>query len=105
MVARNQVWLTRLDPTEGSELRKTRPAVIVSPDQMNKHLRTVLICPLTSTAKGWPSRVPVIFAGRSGEIAADQIRAVDKNRLVKHLGVISEPEAAAVSSVLTEMFR
>lgn len=105
MVARNEVWLVRLDPAEGSEIRKTRPAVIVSPDQMNRHLRTVLICPLTSTVKGWPSRVSVTFSERNGEIAADQVRVVDKGRLIKHLGTIAEPAAAKLTSVLVELFR
>lgn len=105
MVARNEVWLTRFDPAMGVEIRKTRPAVIVSPDQMNRHLRAVLVCPLTSTARGWPSRVPVSFAGKNGEVAADQIRVVDKSRLIKHLGSIAEAEAAELSSVLVEMFR
>ena len=102
--ARFEVWLVNLDPTVGSEIRKTRPAVIVSPDEMNRHLRTAIAAPMTTAARGWPSRVVVSFQGRAGEVAIDQLRAVDRARLVRRVGAITEAEADAVVAVLTAMF-
>jgi mRNA interferase MazF len=102
--SRFEVWLVNLDPTVGSEIRKTRPAVVVSPDEMNRHLRTAIVAPMTTTARGWPSRVLVRFAGKSGEIALDQLRAVDRARLVRRIGTIGGPEADAVADVLVTMF-
>jgi len=103
-VRRFEVWLARLDPAQGSEIRKTRPVLVVSPDDMNAFLRTVVICPLTSTKKGWLSRVDLLFDQKPGEIALDQIRAVDKSRLAKRLGAIDEDTARATCSRLQEMF-
>jgi mRNA interferase MazF len=105
MVARFEVWLTRFDLTQGAEIRKTRPAVIISPNEMNRNLRTVIICPLTSARRTWPSYVPVDFGGRRGNLVAHQIRAADRSRLVKRLGEISETEARKLSDVLQAMFR
>lgn len=85
---RFEVWLVNLDPTIGSEIQKTRPAVIVSPDELNKHLRTVIVVPLT-TGKTYPFRVATKFAGKPGVAAVDQIRTVDKQRLVKKVGTVS----------------
>jgi mRNA interferase MazF len=103
-VARFDVHRVALDPTRGSEIRKTRPCVIVSPDEANEWLRTVVVAPMTSTTKGYPSRVPVTFGDRSGEIALDQIRAVDKSRLVRRLGSLDERTARSIASTLVEMF-
>jgi mRNA interferase MazF len=106
MVSMNQfdVYTVELDPANGSEMRKTRPAVIVSPAAMNKNLKTVLVAPLTSTIKGYPSRVVSSFGGQQGEIVLDQIRAVDKTRLKKKLGSIDASTAASVKAVLRTMF-
>jgi mRNA interferase MazF len=98
------VYSVNLDPTIGAEIKKTRPAVIVSPDVMNKFLNTVIVAPLTSTVKGYPSRVPSSFKGQEGEIVLDQVTAVDKARLVKKLGKISAESADDVLQVLQTMF-
>ncbi len=99
-----EIWLVALDPTQGSEIRKTRPCLIVSPDEMNRHITTVIIVPLTTTARGYPSRVKVRFQGKAGQAALDQIRTVDKSRLVKRLGQVPDASANQVAAVLIEMF-
>ncbi|HBQ61025.1 MAG TPA: transcriptional regulator [Balneolaceae bacterium] len=109
MVERNperrfEVHLISLDPTKGSEIRKTRPCVIISPDEMNKHIRTVIIAPMTSTIKNYPTRVTTTFQGKKGQIVLDQIRTVDKSRLIKKLGSISSSAEEKILSVLQEMF-
>ncbi len=104
MVTRFEVHLVALDPTIGSEIRKTRPCVIISPNEMNRHLKTVVIAPLTSTIKNYPTRVALTFQGKSGEIVLDQLRTVDKRRLVKKLGTISRKAKIATSRILIEMF-
>lgn len=101
---KDEVWLVSLDPTVGSEIRKTRPCVVVSPDVMNRHLRTVMIAPMTSAERPYPTRVPVMFQGKRGQVALDQIRAADRQRLIKKLGIISSRTALAVSDRLIEMF-
>lgn len=88
-IQRFAVYQVNLDPTIGSEIAKSRPCVVVSPKEMNDHLNTVIVAPLTSTIKNWPSRIKARFAGKKGEIALDQMRAVDKRRLIKPLGVSS----------------
>jgi mRNA interferase MazF len=103
-VARFEVWLATLDPARGSEIRKTRPCLVVSPDEMNAWLRTVIVAPMTTVGRSWPSRVPVVFDGKSGEIALDQVRAVDRERLVKKLGAVPGETQRAVSETLIEMF-
>ncbi len=109
MVERNparrfDVHLISLDPTKGSEIRKTRPCVIISPDEMNKHIRTVIIAPMSSTIKNYPTRVTTTFQGKKGQIVLDQIRAVDKSRLIKNLGIISKAAEEKVLGVMQEMF-
>ena len=101
---RFSVFLVNLDPTLGSEMKKTRPCVVVSPDEMNRHLSTVIIAPLTSTIRGYASRVSCVFDNRSGEIALDQVRAVDKYRLIKMMGKIQDSESQQVLAVLQVMF-
>jgi mRNA interferase MazF len=101
---RFDVWLVALDPAQGSEIRKTRPCAILSPDEMNHHLRTALAAPMTTTLKGWPSRIPVTFEGTKGEIALDQIRAVDRERLVRRVGVLPRSAGRAALATLREMF-
>ena len=103
-VQRFEVHLISLDPTKGSEIRKTRPCLIISPNEMNKHIRTVIIAPMTSTIKNYPTRVTTTFQGKKGQIVLDQIRTVDKSRLIKNLGSISGAAGEKVLSVLQEMF-
>lgn len=104
MVAQFDVYLVALDPTLGSEIKKTRPCVIVSPDEMNRHLNTVIIAPLTSTIKNYPTRVNLTFQEKQGQVVLDQIRTVDNRRLVKKLGIISAKTKLSVSKLLIEMF-
>ena len=104
VVTRFDVFLVVLDPTVGSEIQKTRPCVVISPDEMNLHLATAIIAPMTTKGKLYPSRVPVHFEGKDGLIILDQIRTVDKTRLVRKLGSIESDEQKAVMSILVEMF-
>lgn len=101
---RDEIWLVSLDPTQGSEMRKTRPSLVISPDEMNRHLRTVLIAPMTTVERPYPTRVSLTFQGKRGQVALDQIRAVDRQRLVRRMGKASSATAQAVSGVLIEMF-
>lgn len=100
---RFEVWLVNLDPTVGSEMRKTRPAVIVSPDGLNDHLRTVVVVPLT-TGRAYPFRVETSFQNTPGVAAVDQVRTVDKRRLVKRLGVLESGSASELLGTLVLMF-
>lgn len=102
---RGEVWLIDLDPTVGSEIRKTRPCLIVSPDAMNEGLRTVTIMPLTSGSRPAPFRVETIFAGREGRLLAEQLRTVDRLRLGKKLGKVSADTLRETLATLTEMFQ
>jgi len=101
---RDEVWLVSLDPTEGSEIRKTRPALVISPNEMNEYLRTAIIAPLTTTERPYPTRVSITFQNQRGQVALDQIRAIDRLRLVRKLGAAPAKAAQAVSLVLVEMF-
>lgn len=103
-VRRFEVHLISLDPTKGSEIRKTRPCVVISPDEMNKHIGTIIIAPMRSTIKNYPTRITTTFQGKKGQIVLDKIRTVDKRRLVKKLGSISSSSEEKVLSVLQEMF-
>ena len=100
----DEVWLVALDPTRGAEIQKTRPCLVISPDESNRHLRTVIIAPLTTVQRPYPTRVALTFQGKQGQVALDQLRAIDRQRLVRKLGSISLKTAAAVSTVLVEMF-
>ena len=102
---RFEIWLVRLDPVLGSEIGKTRPGVIVSPDEANDSLRTVLIAPLTSVRRAWPTRIPLLVNGVEGDVALDQLRAVDKRRLAKRLGELPPDHYQAIAGRLQEMFR
>jgi mRNA interferase MazF len=104
VVARFEVHLVTLDPTVGHEIQKTRPCLVISPDDMNQHLRTVIVAPMTTRGRGYPFRPACRFQGKSGEIALDQIRTVDKTRLVKRLGRISPQTQTAVLDILDRMF-
>jgi mRNA interferase MazF len=104
MVSRGDVWLVNLDPTVGSEIQKTRPCVLISPPEMHNHLRTVLAAPMTTGSKPAPFRIPVSFAGKDGLILLDQIRAIDKTRLVKKMGSIPGETMTAALTTLQEVF-
>jgi mRNA interferase MazF len=93
-----------LDPAQGVEIQKTRPCLVISPDEMNRHLRTVIIAPMTTVTRPYPTRVAVRFQGKRGQVALDQLRAVDRQRLVKMLGRVSAKTAEDVSRTLLEMF-
>ena len=105
MVARQyEVFLVNLDPTVGHEIRKTRPCLVVSPDEMNRIISTVIVAPMTTAERPYPTRVPVEFAGKTGQIVLDQLRTVDRARLVRRLGRLAPPTQQATLSVLAEMF-
>jgi len=104
VIERFNIFLVRLDPTAGAETAKTRPCVVVSPDELNRSVSTVIIAPMTTTRRGWPTRVEIFFQGKTGEIALDQIRAVDKSRLVKRLGKLDSNTADTVLDTLGELF-
>ena len=104
VIERFNIFLVRLDPAAGAETAKTRPCVIVSPDELNRAISTVIIAPMTTVRRGWPTRVEVKFQGKHGEIALDQIRAVDKSRLVKRLGKLDSETADAALDTLGELF-
>ncbi len=101
---RGEIWLVNLDPTVGSEIKKSRPCVVVSPSELNDHLRTVIVAPMTSKGFGAPFRVPVTYAGTKGLMVLDQLRTVDKVRLVKKLGTVSARTLSAALSTLQEIF-
>ena len=103
-VRRGDVVLVELNPTRGSEIRKTRPCLVVSPDELNAHIRTYIVAPLTTGAHPYPFRIPCRFQGKSGQIVIDQIRTIDGERVVKGLGRISPPLLSKALDVLQEMF-
>jgi len=103
-VRRGDVFLVSLDPARGGEIQKTRPCVIVSPDELNSYLRTFIVAPLTTGGHPYPFRVPCRFEGRAGYIVIDQIRTVDRERLVRRLGKLSSSTLGHVLAILQEMF-
>jgi len=104
VASRFEVYLVRLDPTEGREIRKTRPCLIISPNEMNHHIDTVIVAPMTTKGRPYPTRIPVKFRRKSGQIVLDQVRTGDKTRLVKRMGTIDHATADRVLAVLAEMF-
>ena len=104
VVNRFDVYLINLDPTVGSEIRKTRPCLIISPDEMNKHIRTVIIAPMTTAGKDYPTRIQCKFKRKKGQIVLDQIRTTDKTRLIKKLGTIDPNSQIEVIAVLQRLF-
>lgn len=104
VVRRHEVYLVELDPTLGSEIRKTRACLVVSPDEMNRNINTVIVAPMTTQGRHYPTRIACKFAGKDGLIVLDQIRTIDKTRLVKRLGRIGAPAGKAVTTLLLEMF-
>jgi mRNA interferase MazF len=103
-INRFEVFLVNLDPTVGSEIKKTRPCLIISPNEMNRYISTVIVAPMTSRGKAYPTRIPCSFQGKAGQIVFDQIRTVDKKRLVKKMGVISKNAQTKTLNLLHEMF-
>jgi mRNA interferase MazF len=104
MVKRGEIWLVNLDPTVGSEVRKSRPCVVISPGEMHDHLRTVIVAPMTTGSRPAPFRIPVAHAGKEGLILLDQVRTVDKVRLASHFGKISPRTLKALLETMQEMF-
>ena len=103
-VGRFDVYLVSLDPTVGSEIKKTRPCLVISPDEMNRHIRTVIVAPMTTKGRQYPTRVPCRFRGKVGQVVLDQIRTVDADRLVRKLGRLDAETGDKVLAVLGEMF-
>ena len=104
VVKRFEVYLVNLDPTVGGEIQKTRPCLVISPDEINSYIATIIVAPMTTRGRDYPSRVNCEFEGKAGQIVLDQIRTVDKSRLVKKLGKISAAAQSEVLAVLLEMF-
>ena len=103
-VSRGDIYLVSLNPTRGSEIRKTRPCVVVSPDELNAHLRTFIVAPLTTGWHPYPFRVRCYFEDKDGHVVCDQLRAVDRDRLIKRLGVLADATLVEVLSVFQAMF-
>ncbi len=104
VVKRFEVHLVNLDPTIGSEIKKTRPCVVVSPDEMNRYISTVIVAPMTTKGKAYPTRVKCKFEGKTGQVVLDQLRTVDKRRLVKRLGQVDNKTKQEILKKLEEMF-
>ena len=104
VVRRFDVFLVNLDPTVGSEIQKSRPCLIISPDEMNRHIQTVIIAPMTTRGRKYPTRIACEFQRKQGQIVLDQIRTVDKARLLRKLGRVDKQTQIEVLSVLQEMF-
>ena len=103
-INRFEVFLINLDPTVGHEIQKTRPCLIISPNEMNHHISTVIVAPMTTKGRNYPTRISCSFQGKKGQIVLDQIRTVDKRRLVKKLGIISKSAQAKTLHLLQELF-
>jgi len=104
VVKRFDVYLINLDPAVGTEIRKTRPCVVISPDEMNRHVATVIVAPMTTRGRQYPTRVSCRFERKDGQVVLDQLRSIDKVRLVKKLGRLSKHTQKAVLTMLAEMF-
>ena len=103
-ITQYQVVLINLDPTQGSEMKKTRPCVVISPNEMNKHLRTVVVAPMTTSSKNYPTRLEITHDGKNGWVALDQIRTIGKERILKPLGQLSISEIKALKAILKETY-
>jgi len=104
VINRFDVYIVILDPTIGSEIQKTRPCLIISPDEMNRHIATVIVAPMTTKGRSYPTRVACTLQGKEGQVVLDQIRTIDKSRLARKLGQINDETQLEVLSVLNEMF-
>ena len=103
-VRRGEVYRVELSPTRGRKIRRTRPCIIVSPDELNAHMGTFIVAPLTTGSHPYPFRIPCRFGGKDGHVVLDQLRTIDRERLVKRLGALSTPTLSKALSVLQEMF-
>ena len=103
-IYRFDVFLVSLDPSQGAEIKKTRPCLVISPDEMNKYIKTLIVAPMTSKTRDYPTRVPVTFNDKEGNIVLDQIRTIDKSRIVKKLGTLDAKTASLVLETLGKMF-
>lgn len=101
---RFEVWLINLDPTLGSEIKKARPGVVISPNEINQNLNTIIVAPMTTKNKNYPTHIPLTFQKKEGAIVLEQLRTIDKTRLVKKMGQISHPTAKKVTQNLQELF-
>ncbi len=99
-----EIVLVNLDPTIGSEIKKTRPCVIISPNEMNKYLRTIIVAPMTTTSRKYPTRIEVKHDRKTGWVVVDQIRTIDKQRIIRILGKLSQPEIKKIKSIIKETF-
>jgi mRNA interferase MazF len=99
-----QIVLVNLDPTVGSEIKKTRPCIVISPNEMNKYLRTIVIVPMTTSSKSYPTRVEIKHDRKIGWVVLDQIRTIDKQRIIKQLGRLSKPEIKEVKNIIKETY-
>jgi mRNA interferase MazF len=103
VISQYHVFLVNLDPAVGSEIKKTRPCIVISPDEMNDNIQTVIIAPMTTKSHAYPTRVPLTFSGKKGWIVIDQIRTIDKRRLVKEIGKVSSHTIKEIKNVIKEM--
>ncbi len=103
-VNRFDVLLVGLDPTQGSEIKKTRPCLVVSPDEMNHHLRTLIVAPMTTKGRNYPTRIPCTFRGKDGQVVLDQLRTIDRNRIIRRIGTIDMKVQKSVLFSLAELF-
>ena len=101
---RFDILLVSFDPSQGHEIKKTRPCVIVSPNEMNKYIKTLIVAPMTSKIRNYPTRIPVVFESKEGTIALDQIRTIDKSRIIRNLGTLDTKIANTVLETLGKMF-
>jgi mRNA interferase MazF len=101
---RFDILLVSFDPSQGHEIKKTRPCVIVSPNEMNKYIKTLIVAPMTSKIRNYPTRIPVVFEGKEGTIALDQIRTIDKSRIIRNLGTLDTQTATLVLEALNKIF-
>lgn len=104
VISRFEVYLVSLDPAQGHEIRKTRPCVVISPNEMNHHISTVIVAPMTTKGRDYPTRIPLTFQRKKGQIVLDQLRTVDKTRLVKRLGKLEKNTAVRILAALQEIF-
>lgn len=99
-----EIFLVNLEPNLGREIKKTRPCVVISPDEMNKYLRTIVIAPMTTSSKNYPTRVEIKHDNKIGWVVLDQVRTIDKQRIIKNLGKLSKPEVSEVKSIIKETY-
>ena len=104
VIRRFEIWIANLDPALGSEIKKTRPCLVISPDEANKYLNTIVAIPLTNTLRSYPTRINCLFKKKKGQIAIDQVRSLDKQRLIKRLGTMDELTCRKVCNLLNEYF-